>query len=647
MVKQLSAVGALLAVSIYAQTKVDLNRQVRNTLSFASGGTNADSQIAARSNVGTPDLVATDFAGSDIGEKINAAFASFGAGSCGRVLIPSGVYTYSTTIYVQEACILQGSGRGNAIDSSATKLVYSGPPATAAIVIMKPDMSRVHRASVRDLSIFTNAGKCPNDGMLAWNPAAGGSNKWQCYDGTTYTTPIPHLAGILHGQLDPTILLDGAHITISNIDVNGSIPDATFSFAQGGFHFGIWFNGCEECTIQSTNSDGCDDGYFIGMASNGVLGLQITGRLNRRSGFHYRGSNHFQCNECLFESNQWWGHTADPTKYGAGIRASSENQGNGSSGVEFNSAYFENNTVDLFAAPDTNMEGHFDHFQSIRGKFGNAKLTLCDIPDASLVSTSANTSLVVGCQIFAGDFNKDPASRVIYTDETGSVVQKIWANTGNGGHHYYELPASVPGNLYLRVNGPFGTSGLRMENSQPATAGNHMPSAKLGFAANKWNGSTSVPSSMNLSALVNFDGTTKLQVDNGLVSLFELVDNGTLRLTHLAAKTSTPTATVQSAAGAGATCAVDTGNGVSDMSGQLVLTTGSGSWSSGAQCTVTFAASLNGWVNLTPANAAAGAAIGARQVWVDRGTNQFSLSFGVADVAPATYKFNWHAIGNY
>jgi hypothetical protein len=96
--KKRAVLGLLWACGLAGQTQVDLGRQVRNTLPFSSGGTSAASQLAARANVGTPHLVATDFAGADIGAEVNAAFASFPAGKCGTVLIPQGTYTFSTTI---------------------------------------------------------------------------------------------------------------------------------------------------------------------------------------------------------------------------------------------------------------------------------------------------------------------------------------------------------------------------------------------------------------------------------------------------------------------------------------------------------------------------------------------------------------------
>jgi len=633
----------LAGVSVCGQTQIDLSRQVRSVLPYPSGGTSASTQSGARVNVGSIKRVATDFAGADIGQQISNAFASFGAGVCGTVSIPPGSYVFTSSIFVPSGCSLEGAGAY----PGDTTLVYNGQPATAAIVIMNTDMTPALYSSVRDMHLRTNATKCVNDGMLKWNPAAAGANKWQCFDGATYTGPTAHLAAILHGQIDPTVLIDGKYINISSIDIDG---DTAGIFPnQGGFHFGVYLNGCEECVVQEVVVAQTDDGFYVGTASNGVLFNQITARINRRSGFHYRGNNHFQCNECLFEGNQWWAHPADPNNFGAGIRISGENISTSGTGGMFFSTYFEANWVDVMSPTGDVGFIEVGGFQSAQGKFSGSKFTNCVIPNGALVSTGANTEVVVGCTI-TGDINKDPLSRVVYTNSTGTLVHKIWTGTGNpNGHYYYELPQDGTGNMFLRADGAFATNGLRLENSQAAVSPNgHMPSAQLRFTARKWSGGASQAASMNARAIVSqADGLNRLQIDNGASAVFELLENGTLQAGQVQIKKTTPTAGVATEAGTGATCAVETSNGVSDMSGQLLLTTGTAGWSSGAQCSLTFATTLGGWVTLTPANAAAAAAMSARQVWVDRGFSHFTVFFAVAEVASTAYKFNWHAVGNY
>ncbi len=650
MERKAAAIGLLAAAAVWGQTQVDTTRQLRNALPYTQGGTSATTQSAARANVGTPKLVATDFAGADIGAKVNAAFASFGAGNCGTVIIPRGSYTYSTTIYIPTGCILEGVGWADAgIGGEGTRLTYNGAAATTAIMIGTTEVNSSSYVTIRDLVVHTSLSTpCPNDGMLAWNSAASGANKWQCYDGVTFTAPVVHLAGIRHGHVDPNVLSDGIFNRISNVHVNGG--GTNWPQSQGAFHFGFWLNGCEECVLDHLNADGCDDGYSIGVNTNGVLGLMLTGRLNRRSGFHYRGTNRFQCEHCLFESNNNARGASDPTQHGAGIRASQEYTSTGSTGVEFIGTYFEANTVDLFGVTSgpfaTNAEGSFDFFHSVRARFGNAVLRECTIPDGTLVSTSANIDLTVGCQV-TGELSRDLTSRVIYKNKQGTVVERVWRNTGSGiGHYYYELPNDGSGDLRLRSEGPFGANGLRLENSTTANSVNNMPSATLRWSGSKWTGSAT-PYNWTATARANGTSSFLQLIDNTSAAEFKFTDTGAGQGIQWQAKMASPTAAVQSGAGTGATCAVDGGFGVSSMSGQLTLTTGSGAWASGAQCVLTFASTLSGWVTLTPANAAAAAAMNSRQVFVDRGTSAFSIHFGAADSASTTYKFNWHAIGNY
>jgi len=66
-------------------------------------------------------LLATDFSGTDIGAKINAAFTSC-SGLC-SVTVPPGVYSYATTINIP---IIAQGGNGLLCDSVSTRLRYTG-----------------------------------------------------------------------------------------------------------------------------------------------------------------------------------------------------------------------------------------------------------------------------------------------------------------------------------------------------------------------------------------------------------------------------------------------------------------------------------------------------------------------------------------
>jgi hypothetical protein len=476
----LAAIAPAIAVLGFAQTQIDHSKQIRNR---------------------APWLLATDFAGSDIGQQVNNAFASFPAGKCGTVAIPSGTFTFSTTIYVPSGCTLTGAGRGNDHGPHATKLLYNGPGGTPAVVVgMKSDGSPQYYTNLRDLAVHTLAPECPNDGMLTWNPAAAGANKWQCYDGTSFTAPLPHVAGVLHGQVDPNVLLDGTHVTIERVDVNGGGQDGDIN-QQGGFHFGIWLNGCEECSVRDSYAFQCDDGVMLGEATNGVLLSQVSARINRRAGFHYRGANHFLCSECLAEANQWWGHAADPSNYGAGIRISNASTGSGR-GANFNNTYFEANWVDVMV-PSSESPGAIivDGFSSIRGRFNGGKWTGCNIPDASLVTLEGASSLFVnGCGT-TGSFNiANQTITVATTDPFAAYARKIQAQSGGGTNYpFYDLrdnfDSGAGPRLILRTEGPNSTSeGLVLENSTTASAADTIqPSAGLYLQGTRWTGSAAQP----------------------------------------------------------------------------------------------------------------------------------------------------------
>jgi hypothetical protein len=550
-------------------------------------------------------------------------------------------------------CTLEGAGRGNSgLNVWGTKLLYDGAVATAAIVMGPNDGAASSYVSIRDLSVYSNRSTtCPNNGMLAWNPAAGGSNKWQCNDGTTFSAPQAHLAGIIHGSIDPNVLADGTFDSIINVDINGG--GTNFPSTVGAFHFGVYLNGCEECVLQHVYVDSADDGFYVGEATNGVLFNQVSGRINKRAGFTFRGSNTFQCNSCLFESNGF-DQVNDPTKYGAGIRMENASTGGARGGV-FLEVCFEGNYVDLFAAAGSVgslvAASHSAGVNHMRGTFGYSYiLGSCQALNPSLVKVLANNQLALACSNTIGTFDlSDSGASVIFMDPQGLVVTKIIGPVGSGVKiAHYELNP-IDQNLYLRTEGPFGTEGLRLENASAATAGNNTVSAAVQMKGSKWTG-TATDYTWVWQAKAHApngapETTSGVYLDFNGTRQFGLREGGVLQTTQLQSKTATLTAAVQTAAGTSASCTLDGAS--SNMAGQLTLTTGTGSWSSGAQCIVTFASTLDGWVTLTPANAVAAAAMNSKQVYADKASNQFRVAFGVADTAPVTYRFNWHAVGVY
>src|SRR5712692_851049 len=360
----------LVVVSLgHGQTQVDLNRQVRNSLPYAQGGTNASSQVDARRNVGTPHLVATDFAGADIGEKVNNAFASFPPSTCGVVQVPPGRYTYQTQIVMRGSCILEGVGKGVELGGSyATELIYNGPPATSAITF-----NHNSYASVRNLAISSNATPCLSNGILSWNPDAAGSNKWQCMTygakltvtGATNASPIQITTSAPHGLSTgnavyityvrgnwtangrwlitvtgaSTFTLNGsagtaayisggtvekltygaatphlAAIQLGSVDPT-SISVGTFnsvsnvmiesSITAYAFQFGLFYNGQEHSLIEDVYSVQNSVGAWFNSFSQPVAIIRSWYRVNREAGLWITGRSVVSCLSCLSENNGW------------------------------------------------------------------------------------------------------------------------------------------------------------------------------------------------------------------------------------------------------------------------------------------------------------------------------------------------------
>lgn len=647
-----------------ATGKISVQTSGGFTVPLETGGTITPSTIgksafysATTTLVGSATVLdASQFAGGDIGAKVNTAVASFGAGQCGTIAIPQGTFTYSTPIFLPGPCTLQGAGRTMlSPGTGGTKLIYDGPGASSAITLGSSAAAPgdAQSATVRDLAVYSNAHVCPNDGMLKWNPAAGGANKWQCYDGAVYTVPLPHLAAIQHGAFDPGITIDGLHNRITGVFVSAnSIPDA---LQAGGFHFGLYINGCEECRFDTITVFGADVGVFLGEDNNGVKLDMIDMQYNREAGLEYTGNNNFICHMCLFQANQWFGHPDDPVKYGAGVRIM--NFGSNGRGAVFSNSYFESNHGPDVYGSSSSGDIDVDHFSTVRGNFGLIKWTHCTVPDLTLVTFTGggDQRRIVGCDLGSGAFNQGTAT-IVKTDITGTMTEYVSA-FGSGGtpYKFYELtPGDQPATnntLRLRTRDTTETGGLSLENVLAATAINDMPSAELHFRGNRWNGAASAPFQWMMKAYVaGADAvsgpSTLFMQEPGGAQPYLFRSDGHFRLNGLLeSKIIAPTVTVYTAqAGTDATCVAD--GQVTTMTGNFMLTTGSGAWGVGAVCDVTFPNFL-GWFTISPANAAAAAAMNARQVYVGRITNGFRLSFGVADVAATAYQFNWIGVGMY
>ena len=749
MIRWILAIAACSVFSAHAQTQVDLTHQVRNALGYASGGTNAMGQIAARANVGTPKLVATDFSGADIGVQISSAFSSFGAGKCGTVMIPQGTYTYSGgPIFIPTGCTLEGVGHSLPEADGAiqgTELVYAGPAATSAIVLgSDSSYNPGPDAQLQNVLIRSNAGVCPNDGMLRWNASAFGANKWQCgalgtsqtvsnatnaspiaitviahgystgnrvslsgvqgntaangewtitvtdantftLNGSTgnnnfiagvgtpaaaqlvtYSTAVPHLSAIQHGQIDPTALVDGAHETVDHVRIDAGVGSGNIEI-QGRFHFGVYLNGCEECVVEDTHVEGADDGFAIGPATNSIL-IQPTARTNRRSGIHLRGISSVTLYSPLMESNEWFGHIG-AAGYGFGLLGDTENTGTPGIQGRIFSAYYENNPgADVaLGVPNGYFSGSIQAVGTkvnrgviatgVTGYFADAILNGCNILNGALVHVAPGTSLTHDCLISSGSIDNSQGNARVYQMVEGRLV---YADNGQGQVWNWATDANAGGPMTF-----YGGTSIVNDNLANATAGNPaIPSAVAVFSGKGWASGPAQSQRLNFSLMVNPQGGTSqasgsLDVrakvnarDTGDLgpTVMSILPDGTLEPVIFAAKHSSPATTVAAAAGAGATCTLvpSVGGAVSDMAGKVRLVTGTGGWSAGTQCTVTFASSsLSGYTSLVPSNASAAAAFSGRQVYVDSSTTGFTINFGIADAAQTTYEFIWHAIGNW
>src|SRR5580693_9501231 len=77
--------------------------------------------LCAQTRPYSSPIDATQFAGADLGDQVNAAIVSFGSGGCGAILVPHGNYTLSKKI-VKPRCILLDFQ-----NSTVTSTIANGP----------------------------------------------------------------------------------------------------------------------------------------------------------------------------------------------------------------------------------------------------------------------------------------------------------------------------------------------------------------------------------------------------------------------------------------------------------------------------------------------------------------------------------------
>jgi hypothetical protein len=117
--------------------------------------------------------------------------------------------------------------------------------------------------------------------------------------------------------------------------------------------------------------------------------------------------------------------------------------------------------------------------------------------------------------------------------------------------------------------------------------------------------------------------------------------NGSVVL-HLGGRGTAPTVAVNANAGSGGSATLD--SHATDLAGQISLTTGTASWATGTQATVTLGTPLQtaGYVTLTPANAAAASIWATVKPYVTlTGLTAFNVAFQVADSAQHAMAINY------
>lgn len=109
-------------------------------------------------------------------------------------------------------------------------------------------------------------------------------------------------------------------------------------------------------------------------------------------------------------------------------------------------------------------------------------------------------------------------------------------------------------------------------------------------------------------------------------------------------QTTAPVASVNSNAGTGASCSV---SGATDTAGTINLTTGSGAWASGTQCTVSFNFSYNSIpkCQLTPGSSTA--ALAALNTYLGKSTTDIKINFVNPDIISNSYEWDYNCVETY
>ncbi|MHB8710050.1 MAG: tail fiber domain-containing protein [Minisyncoccota bacterium] len=230
------------------------------------------SGIVNSKNVGDVRF-ADQFSGSDIGAKVNAAFADFGTSpACGTVEIPTGSYSYSTPITFgsRTGCILKGQGMTN------TVLTYTG---TGSAVSWTGGFIST-MIQIKDFQLSCGAG-CTADGIFL-------QDSFEVEISGMYLSGFPtgHAAVHLNGDG-----VGGANITAISIHNNyiqtnlgdGVLIDGSGGASaieihdnriQGNGGYGVELNATADMNIQNNVIEGNTLGQIL---ANQILGGSISG----------------------------------------------------------------------------------------------------------------------------------------------------------------------------------------------------------------------------------------------------------------------------------------------------------------------------------------------------------------------------------
>jgi hypothetical protein len=244
------------------------------------------------------------------------------------------------------------------------------------------------------------------------------------------------------------------------------------------------------------------------------------------------------------------------------------------------------------------------------------------------VATPSDTNLSIGNGIFSGNVIAD--SGLSSANSAQLCVSSCSYGLSENQNNLY-LMNQTSGSFIFRS---FGTTQvgwsdvLAILDTGNVGIGTDSPSARLSIIGTQ-------NQSENYFDITSYGSST-------VGNIFKIDSSGDVTISgHIIFTGLIPTITAESAAGTSATASLSSGS--TDSTGVITLTTGTASWTTGAQATITFANTYSQvpQVVLTPNNAITAAAFQNREVYVTETVSGFSINFGVADTASNSYSWNY------